>query len=196
VPTGAVVIPIKAFGAAKARLGSALDGAERVALAREMAATVIAAAAATLPVLVVTDDDEVGAFALEHGADVVLYQAEPGLNAAVTEAVEHLEADGIRWAVIVHADLPRATSLAGLHAGETTIVPDRHETGTNVLVVPTDVGFTFAYGPGSFAAHLAEAERLGLSVRIVRDPDLAWDIDTPDDLSGRTGSQRRASPAG
>jgi 2-phospho-L-lactate guanylyltransferase len=51
-----------------------------------------------------------------------------------------------------------------------------------VLSVPVGVPFRFAYGPGSFRRHVAEAERLGLHVRVVRDPDLAFDVDVPDDL--------------
>ena len=34
---------------------------------------------------------------------------------------------------------------------------------------PTDVDFRFAYGPGSFRRHAAEARRLGLGLRVVRD---------------------------
>ena len=63
-------------------------------------------------------------------------------------------------------------------------MPDRREDGTNVLVVPAACGFEFAYGPGSFARHVAEAERLGLAVRAVRDSRLGWDVDLPEDLEG------------
>jgi len=52
-----------------------------------------------------------------------------------------------------------------------------------VLAVPTGVAFRFAYGPGSFRRHVAEARRLGLGVRVVRDPDLAFDVDVPEDLA-------------
>jgi 2-phospho-L-lactate guanylyltransferase len=48
--------------------------------------------------------------------------------------------------------------------------------------VPTAVDFRFAYGPGSFRRHVAEARRLGVGVRVVRDRDLAFDVDVPDDL--------------
>ena len=60
--TTVVLVPIKAFGAAKARLDGALPDDERAELARTLAATVLAAAT-PLPVLVVCDDDEVAAFA-------------------------------------------------------------------------------------------------------------------------------------
>lgn len=179
-----MLVPIKAFGAAKGRLAEVLDVDERAALARRMAARVLAAAA-PLPVVVVTADPEVRAFAAEHGADVA---ADPGggLDAAVTAGVAYAAALGFEEVVVAHADLPFAAGLAAL-TGSTdacTLVPDRREDGTNVLVVPTAAGFRFAYGPGSFARHVAEAERLGLAVRAVRDARLGWDVDLPEDLDG------------
>jgi 2-phospho-L-lactate guanylyltransferase len=64
-----------------------------------------------------------------------------------------------------------------------TLVPDRHGDGTNVIVIPTDSGFVFSYGPASFARHHAEAQRLGLDVRVIHNDRLAWDVDRPDDLT-------------
>ena len=58
----AVVVPVKAFGAAKVRLSSELSPAARAAFAREMAEGVLRAAG-DLPVTVVCDDDEVVAWA-------------------------------------------------------------------------------------------------------------------------------------
>ena len=63
-----------------------------------------------------------------------------------------------------------------------TLVPDRHDDGTNVVSVPTSAGFEFAYGAGSFARHLAEVERLGLPLRVERERRLGWDVDLPVDL--------------
>jgi 2-phospho-L-lactate guanylyltransferase len=181
--TAAVLVPIKAFTAAKGRLHGTLDAADRAELSRTLAAGVVRAAA-PLPVLVVCDDDDVATFARRHGADV-LHQRQPGLNAAVTEGVEHLAALGVHRVVVAHADLPRPFGLPALAEGEgVAVVPDRDDDGTNVLVVPAGAGFRFAYGPGSFAAHVAEAERLDLPVTVVRDDDLAWDVDTAEDLAG------------
>ncbi|CAB4957794.1 unannotated protein [freshwater metagenome] len=49
-------------------------------------------------------------------------------------------------------------------------------------MIPTDSGFVFSYGPSSFQRHQAEAKRLGLEVRVIRDDRLAWDVDRPEDL--------------
>ena len=102
--------------------------------------------------------------------------------------MDALAADGVAMVVVAHADLPRATRLdhcAGFDG--ITLVPDRHHDGTPVAAVPTGTGFRFAYGSGSFAAHVAEAERLGLAWRSLLDPDLAWDVDGPDDLAALEG---------
>ena len=55
--------------------------------------------------------------------------------------------------------------------------------GSNVIVVPTGLGFTFDYGHGSFDRHLAAARGTGLPVRVVQDPALGWDVDVPADLA-------------
>jgi 2-phospho-L-lactate/phosphoenolpyruvate guanylyltransferase len=186
VVDAAVVLPVKAFRDAKVRLAPALDPAERAALARTMAAGVVAAAR-EIPVWVVCDDDEVADWARALGTEV-LWMPERGLNRAVTEGVAALAAAGVRRAVVCHADLPHAHRLDHLLAtgagdnATVVLVPDRHRDGTNVLVVPSDAGFAFAYGPGSFDRHVAEAERLGLAVQVVNDPSLSWDVDRPDDL--------------
>ena len=177
-----VLVPIKGFERAKARLTEVLSDEERTRLARAWAETVVRAAA-PLPVTVLFEDDDVAAWALEQGAAVMRCTGQ-GLNSAVSEGVAHLMQRGVEVAVIAHGDLPLATRLDHLVGGinEVTLVPDRHGDGTNVLVVPTGAGYEFAYGPGSFARHLDEADRLGLEVRILLDPTLAWDVDEPADL--------------
>ena len=181
-----VLIPVKAFADAKGRLAGAVDADGRAGLARTMASTVVAAAA-PLPVTVVCDDDGVDAWARSVGAAVIRVHG-PGLNRAVEAGVAALAADGVSQVVIAHADLPRATRLDHCAATQgITLVPDRNLDGTPVLSVPTDAGFRFAYGPGSYAAHVAEAERLGLPWRSLHDPDLAFDVDDPADLEGLDG---------
>ncbi|HUQ39026.1 MAG TPA: 2-phospho-L-lactate guanylyltransferase [Acidimicrobiales bacterium] len=176
-----VLVPVKAFADAKVRLAPALDAGARAELARTMAAQVVAAAA-PLPVAVVCDDAEVAAWARSLGARV-LDEPGRGLNGAVQQAVAQLGAEGVTQVLVAHADLPLARELAWLTAFDgVTLVPDRHQDGTNVICVPVDAGFRFAYGPGSFARHLAEAERLPVAHRVVHVAQLAWDVDVPADL--------------
>ena len=63
------------------------------------------------------------------------------------------------------------------------LVPDHRGDGTPVCSVPVDAPFEFAYGAGSFARHVAAAERAELELRVVRDPALAFDVDVPEDLA-------------
>jgi 2-phospho-L-lactate guanylyltransferase len=183
--SAAVVVPVKAFTSAKVRLAGALDPLERADLARRMGEVVLAAAN-PLPAVVVCDDDEVRAWAQRAGARVVWCPGR-GLNGAVADGVAALRVDGVAMAVVAHADLPLATRLDWVaEFPGVTLVPDRRLDGTNVLAVPTEAGFRFAYGAGSFARHRAEAQARGLPARIVRDDRLAWDVDLPADLAWPT----------
>jgi 2-phospho-L-lactate guanylyltransferase len=198
VGTLAVLVPIKGFGAAKARLGTALDAAERAALARRLAGGVLAAAA-PLPTWVVCDDDDVAAFATAAGAGVIR-QPTPGLNPGVQHAVAELAAAGHAVVLVAHADLPEPGGLgavaAAAAADRVVLVADRHGEGTNVLAVPAAAGFRFAYGPGSAAAHRTEAARIGLPVHDVVDEGLGWDVDLPGDLdpAGWPGATSPGAP--
>lgn len=177
----AVLVPVKSFGAAKQRLAAHRDPMARRALAQAMAATVLEAAQ-PLPTAVVCDDDEVRAWAEQHGAEAI-WTPGLGLNGAVEAGVAHLAMRGVGRVLVAHADLPLAADLAWLAGFDgVTLVPDRHGLGTNVAGVPAGAGFRFAYGRGSFAAHRAEAARLGLTVRLVPDERLGWDVDEPADL--------------
>jgi 2-phospho-L-lactate guanylyltransferase len=113
----------------------------------------------------------------------VVWEPGRGLNGAVEAGVDRLRAAGVSQVTVAHADLPRASNLALVgEAPGITLVPDRYGNGTNVIALPADAGFQFSYGPGSFARHRAEAERLGLPTRVLDRPDLAWDIDEPGDV--------------
>jgi 2-phospho-L-lactate guanylyltransferase len=182
MPGTHVLVPIKSFRNAKVRLASALPPAERAALAKQMADRVLAAAG-SLPVSVVCDDIDVASFAEDRHASVI-WRPGLGLNAAVTDGVAQLtEEHGAIEVIVAHADLPLADDLGRLpgFAG-ITFVPDRRDDGTNVVCLPTGLGFTFSYGPGSFARHRAEADRLRVPYRVLRDPRLGWDVDEPSDL--------------
>jgi 2-phospho-L-lactate guanylyltransferase len=176
-----VLVPVKAFADAKARLAGVLDDAQRDQLARWTAARVLGAAG-ELPTFVACDDSDVAAWATERGAGV-LWHPGVGLNAAVDDSVAELRARGVDHVVVAHGDLARPHALATLIVeGVVTLVPDRHDDGTNVIALPTAAEFRFSYGPGSFRRHLSAVVMSGQSVRVCRDPMLALDIDTPADL--------------
>jgi 2-phospho-L-lactate/phosphoenolpyruvate guanylyltransferase len=178
-----VVIPIRAFTLGKARLAGRLDPAARVELGRRLA-DAVAAATGELPAVVVTSAPEVRDWARDRGLSVI---DDPGtLDAAAAAGREWAADQGMARAVIAHADLPNARTLTPLTRDGAqpivAVVPCHRDDGTPVLSVPISSRFRFAYGPGSFRRHSAEARRLGLGFRVVRDADLAFDVDLTDDL--------------
>jgi 2-phospho-L-lactate guanylyltransferase len=183
-PASGAVIPIRAFALGKARLAASLDPAARAALGRRWAEQVVHAAA-PMPVIVVSSDPDVRAWAHDLDLDVL---DDPGtLDGAAAAGRDLLSSRGCARVVIAHADLPRAHDLVRLARDGSqpivALVPCHRDDGTPVLSVPTAADFRFAYGPGSFRLHAAEARRLGLGLRVVRDADLAFDVDVPDDLA-------------
>lgn len=182
----AVVIPVKAFHAAKLRLAPALSPDARAVLAQEMATRVVRAAG-SLPVLIVCDDEAVRSWAGDVGA-TAHWTPGLGLIGAVEAGVDAAAASGAERVLVAHADLPLATGLDHVVGDDgVVIVPDRWNDGTNVIAVPARAGFRFAYGPGSAARHQAEAHRLGLAVQVVDDQVLGWDVDLPGDLQLPSG---------
>ncbi|HET9772871.1 MAG TPA: hypothetical protein VFS16_18385 [Acidimicrobiia bacterium] len=182
----AVVIPIRSFEAGKSRLGTRLDAARRAELLRSMAENVVAAAA-PMPVAVVSNAREVRAWAASLDLTVL---DDPGtLDLAAAVGFGWAGAAGFGRVVIAHADLPLARSLrpvaADGHRPIVTAVPCHRDDGTPVLSLPTSAaGFVFAYGPGSFRRHAAAARSAGLAFRVRRDGRLGRDVDAPEDLLG------------
>jgi 2-phospho-L-lactate guanylyltransferase len=188
-----VVVPIRSFADAKLRLADHLTEDDRAALLRDCASRVVAAAA-PLPVVIVTSAPEVRAWAGSLGVDVV-DDPGAGLDAAAAVGRDHVRSQGFVRVVVAHADLPRAGSLEPLVAdGErpiVTLVPCHRDDGTNVCSLPVALPFRFSYGPGSFRRHAAEARRHGAGLRVVRRPDLAFDVDIPADLADLGPALRR-----
>lgn len=174
-------MPIKSFSRAKARLAGVLTPAQRVGLARHTAQAVISAAG-SVPVHVVCDDREVAEWAEATGAGVV-WSPGTGLDGAVRNGVAMLGGLGAAHVIVAHGDLPCARTFDDVCTpGAVTLVPDLAGDGTNVASVPVDCDFPFAYGRRSFDRHQRLALDAGLALVVRRDPLLALDIDTPDDL--------------
>lgn len=189
-----VAVPVRAFALGKARLAEAVGPDERADLARRFATRVVAAAG-ELPVVVVTSAPEVEAWARELRIPTV---PDPGtLDAAAAAGRSFLAERGCGRVVIAHADLPLARTLAPVASdGDepvVVLVPCHRDDGTPVLAVPAAAPFRFAYGPGSYRRHVEETARLGLRVRVVRDPELAFDVDLPADLERLRVSDWRAT---
>jgi 2-phospho-L-lactate guanylyltransferase len=179
-PRLAVVVPIRSFSGGKARLSSRLDDASRTRFVRALAQRVIDAVR-VYPTIVVSSAPEVAAWA---EAQEVPWVPDPGgLDAAARAGRARASETGAARVAVVHADLPLIESLDAVGATTgVTVVPDRFDDGTPVLVVPAHEAFDFSFGPGSFRRHCAEAKRRGLDLRVVRDDALGFDVDRPEDL--------------
>jgi len=183
---GAVVVPLKSFARAKERLAAVLSPADRDTLARLTAEQVIRAAL-RLPnvqsVYVAADDQQGADWADGFGAHAIVETG--GLNPSVQAAYRKI-GTSVDWVMVCHADLVHADRLASLPTpgdSEAIIVRDRHQTGTNVLIIPAGSEFTFRYGAGSADRHHAECLTRGLRPVEVLDAMLGVDIDTPEDLA-------------
>jgi 2-phospho-L-lactate/phosphoenolpyruvate guanylyltransferase len=141
----------------------------------------------------VTDAPAEGAHAEDDGPgrlQIVLQPASrPGLDAAL-DVGRDLVADDPHGSVrllIAHADLPALTveDVEALlaHDAPVVVATDRMRSGTNLLVLDADAPFTFRFGVGSLAAHLAEADARGVRAVVVQRPGTAVDLDTLDDWS-------------
>jgi 2-phospho-L-lactate/phosphoenolpyruvate guanylyltransferase len=187
-----VVVPIRAFALGKARLAGHLAAEDRAELARRLADCVVTAAAG-LRVLVVSSDDEVRRWA--EARSVAILDDPGSLDGAAAAGRAWFAAAGATRVVVAHADLPRATTFRRVIGDGAqpivTLVPCHRDDGTPVLSLPAHGKFTFRYGPGSFRRHVTEAHEHGLAVRVIRDPDLAFDVDTVDDLAVITGDASR-----
>jgi 2-phospho-L-lactate guanylyltransferase len=214
------VVPIRSFTNAKERLRDVLADPQRHMLVRRMAEAVVRTTGAMMPVLVVSGDPEVLAWASALGAEAVPEPVgatlsaqthryvldsllDEGLNAAVSEGAATASHMGARTLLVLAADLPlidhddiaavlRLPSRPGL-----TLAADKHGYGTNALAVSPPEGIAFRFGAESLSRHRQLANRTGLPVRVVHRFGLATDIDTPDDLgwlpAGFVG--RYAAPA-
>ncbi len=179
--TYGVLLPVKSFNNAKARLSSVLNAEERAALSRSLAEGVISACAG-VPVWVICEDEEVERWASNLGTQVIR-NVGTGLNEAAQTGLAALAKEGVKKVLISHADLIFPGDLPSLFERDGIIlVPDRHNDGTNIIGLPTEIDFSFRYGPGSLKRHKREAERFDLPLSIMKDTKFGFDIDNPDDL--------------
>ena len=191
MPTTAI-LPVKSFGHAKQRLADGMTPGARRALAEAMFSDVLVAlrrATAVDRTLVVTSDHGAQQIAGGYGA-LVLDDHDEGHNPAARHGVRAALEAGADRVLLVPADCPllAPAELDDLLARRTErrsalIVPDRHGTGTNALLLqPPDV-LAPAFGPDSCQRHRRDAEAAGVSAQVVEVLSLALDIDTPADLS-------------
>lgn len=191
------ILPVKRFGDAKQRLLTTLDRPQRAALVKAMLADVLAAATeahGVERVTVVTSEGRAERIALRHArrtatpVEVFEEPADRGHPEAATLGIVRAKALGAECVVLLPGDCPLLdadeldAALERMHPGRVAVVPDRHGTGTNALLMAPPDAIGPAFGPGSCARHSELAERAGHEVAVEPLASLALDVDTPDDL--------------
>jgi 2-phospho-L-lactate/phosphoenolpyruvate guanylyltransferase len=188
----AAILPVKHFGQAKRRLGASVAAELRDDLARAMVGDVLVALSETASVqrtIVVTREDSVAATARLLGALTVRDTAEKSQSAAVSLGVARALAEGFGRVLCIPGDCPAldpAELDALLDAPDTpgvVIVPDRHGTGTNGLLLSPPDAIPPSFGPDSCERHRTLAREAGVIHRIERPASLLLDIDTGADLA-------------
>ena len=195
------VVPLKALAHAKGRMAGYLDQTARRELVVWMLDRVLEAclgAAAVGRVVVVAGDAHAAAEAARPGVEV-LVEPKPGLTAAL--ALGDRATAGAEATLVVPADLPLATAAdidavcaAGARAPSVAVVTT-HDGGTGALLRrPSGViGIVFGWRDSGLA-HLRLAAAAGACPVRLDLPNLALDVDTPDDLRALDGRlPRRAT---
>ena len=196
------IIPVKPFRAGKSRLAGLLGVDDRAALNRQLFGRVLTATLAAFKpdrVVVVTADPLLLPLMRGQGLHA-LEDAGGGLNAALGLATRYATARGARAIAVLPSDLPGITAddvkalVANLKPAPCCVIaPDGQEEGTNALALAPPEPDFFRFGPDSFQSHLELARTRDMTVRILRRPGLAHDLDTPDEY--RRYAKERATGA-
>lgn len=184
------VVPIKGLLHAKSRLAARLSPAERADLARHMLAHVldtIARSGQIAAIAVISPHLE--ELHLPPGV-TQLPQTEDGLNALLEQGREWALAHNADALMLAFADLPlllpadvESIVRLGLPARTVVLAPDRHNQGTNIMLLHPPTLVPFSFGPNSYDAHRVATLKAGAHLEVYRSCGTSLDIDTPDDLA-------------
>jgi 2-phospho-L-lactate guanylyltransferase len=185
------VLPVKRFDDAKQRLDRMFNAGTRRVLAEAMVSDVLTAlrrAERVDKVLVVTG---------EHGAEALARAYDAETIPDDDRGHSHAARSGVDWALerdydrvlLVPGDCPAldprevdALVSSAMSAPDVVIVPDRHGTGTNALLLTPPDAIAPSFGPGSRARHEEAAQAADARWRIAEPRSLVLDVDTGEDL--------------
>jgi 2-phospho-L-lactate/phosphoenolpyruvate guanylyltransferase len=187
------IIPVKPLRRGKSRLSGLLSEDQRTHLNQELLVHTLKTLRSVPEleqILVISRDPAALALAREHGARTVREEGTPQLNLALKRATLFAKTYVTRRVLILPMDLPLmtpddiSTLIYRSQGPEPVIViaPDRHRQGTNGLLVSPAGQIEYEFGPGSFQRHCELAEKSGARLEICELPNLALDVDYPEDL--------------
>jgi 2-phospho-L-lactate guanylyltransferase len=189
------VLPVKRFDAAKQRLAGGIDEPRRREVIEAMLGDVLEALGRSRTVgrtIVVTGEPRAAELALGAGCEVIPEPDEPGHSEAALAGIAHAEAQGAELVVLVPGDCPLLEPreldrlLTGVPGSYVAVVPDRHGSGTNALVLSPPGAIRPSFGEGSRERHVAAARDAGVPYAVEELSSLALDLDTPADIIALT----------
>ena len=185
------VLPVKRFDAAKQRLAAGIDEERRRHLAAAMVADVLDAigeARSIERLIVVSGDPIAQELAANAGAEVVPDPEDAGHVQAAQAGIARAEAEGAERVALLAGDCPLLDPreldklLTGVPGSYVGIVPDRHGSGTNALLLSPPSAIVPAFGEGSRERHVEAARQAGIPFGIEELPSIELDLDTPADV--------------
>lgn len=187
------IVPVKPLRRGKSRLSGALSEDERTQLNEKLLKHTLKTLSGLKEleqVLVVSRDPHALAIARKLGARTVREDGQPHLNTALTRATVVAKLHATRGVLILPADLPllsgpdiQALVERSVNPPVVVIAPDRHENGTNALLMSPAGLIEYDFGENSFERHCELARKAGARLEIVKIHSLGLDLDLPEDLA-------------
>jgi 2-phospho-L-lactate/phosphoenolpyruvate guanylyltransferase len=206
------VVPVKRFAVAKSRLAPGVDAARKPELVAAMIADVLEAIGEARQIdstIVVSQEPAAVELAAAAGAELVSDFDDSSHSAAALAGIAAAEAAGARCVALLPGDCPLLDPreldkvLTGVPESYVGVVPDRHGTGTNALVLAPPRAIEPSFGEGSRERHVEAARAAGIAYGVEEIPSLGLDLDTPADIVALTlrveisgGAKRTAKALG
>src|SRR5262245_3573011 len=185
------IVPVKGLTSANRRLDQVLFPKERTRLAEALFLDLIM----KLPrsrciddILVVTADEVIARQTRWFGHMLLKQEEDGGHSESASAGARAAMEEGAERVAILPVDCPmldieELDAQIGRSPRTALIVPDRHGTGTNALVLtPPDI-FLPAFGPDSCARHVSRARAAGISFALEEIESMKLDLDTPEDMT-------------
>jgi 2-phospho-L-lactate guanylyltransferase len=206
------VVPVKRFAVAKSRLATGVEETRKPELVAAMVADVLEAISEARLIertIVVSQEPRAAEFAAAAGADLLSDFEDSSHSAAALAGIAAAEVAGAGCVALLPGDCPLLDPreldqmLTGVPDRYVAVIPDRHGTGTNALVLAPPDAIEPSFGEGSRERHVAAARAAGVPYGVEELPSLGLDLDTPADIVALTmrvemrgGAKRTAKALG
>ncbi|HKZ14468.1 MAG TPA: 2-phospho-L-lactate guanylyltransferase [Solirubrobacterales bacterium] len=198
------VVPVKRFAVAKSRLDPRVEETRKPELVAAMVADVLEAIGAARLIertIVVSQEPRAAELAAAAGADLLSDFDDSSHSSAALAGLAAAAAAGAGCVALLPGDCPLLDPreldkmLTGVPDPYVAVIPDRHGTGTNALVLAPPSAIEPSFGEGSRERHVAAARAAGIPYGVEELPSLGLDLDTPADIVALTMRVERGGGA-